>query len=1257
MMLRKFFLLLLLARAWAQLPDWENPAVFERNQLATHVPLVPYGSIADALRNDPALSPWQQSLNGVWKIYWTEVVEQSPDDFYLPGYSVIDWPDITVPGNWQTQGFGHAKFRNVRHPFPADPPRVPKNDSPVGCYRRTFQIPENWLGREIFLLFYGVHSASTVWINGREVGYNEGGMEPAEYDVTGHVRAGENTLAVRVHQWSDGSYLEDQDMWRLSGIFRDVILYALPRPCIRDCFIKTDLTTNYQDAELQIECLLANFQPQPITGLLLEARLYDADQKTAFNQPVVLSLAELAGKSEKKIVFTQQVLRPFLWSAEKPYLYQLVLSLHDHENKLLQVAQQRFGFREIEICDRAILINGRAVKFNGVNSHMQHPVLGHAMDRETILKDLTLMKQFNINCVRTSHYPPEPLYLDLADELGMYIVDEVGDECHITEFLSSDPLWRDVFLERGRRLIQRDKNHPSVVIWSAGNEAGPGPNIAAVIEQGKKMDPTRPWLYGGNQEPLPFEDIIGPRYPLPADLEILALEPPQVDNRPSFMDEYVAATGNSLGMLDEFWHLIRKYRRLSGGAIWDWTSPGLLTPVIMTPDHSKNRIPTAVMGRPQFTAGRFGQGLALSGHDDWVETYQDPRLDLENTPLFLELWLFPRRWNGNGTFITKGIRQFSLFQCHQDSLEFYIFDKNFISLKAPVPQNWVDQWHHLAAGYDGEKMQIFVDGQLVAERMYKGAINRSPYPLAIGKNSELHGQEHDGYLCNAIIDEVRVYNRTLSHDELLRDIKNAGDHGALLYLPFEEMQQQGEFYSLGIGGRSYGLIWPDRRVQPELYQLKKSAQPVKVQPNDLVIGRVRIFNHYQFTNLNELTTTWQLQADDVTIQKGALALQIAPGDSQMVHIPFKQVNSEPGVEYRLLLTFSLPRATRWAAAGHEVAFAQFELDHLNKPVIPTQRTCPPLKAIETGTTITIQGANFSYTFEKTTGRWQSMIFQNKEYLIKGPAVNVWRAPLANETDDWGPRMDRPWYAEGLDRLLQTVISVSLNSTKHQEPVIHVSAFLNNHNQESKFKVEYDYTVTGDGVLLSTVTMTPLGKQPEWLPKMGLQMELPNSMNRLRWYGRGPFETYPDRKTGAKIGIYRGTVQEQYSPYLVPQDYGNKTDVRWAAVCDSTGVGLLIVPEKPFNFSAQHISTDRLTRSRYPFQLLPAPFITVNIDAAVTGVGETPHAALLPYRTLPQPLKLRVFFKPVNCTSEVVMAESKKIILFPPPPPSRSKAPR
>jgi beta-galactosidase len=848
------------------------------------------------------------------------------------------------------------------------------------------------------------------------------------------------------------------------------------------------------------------------------------------------------------------------------------------------------------------------------------------------------MKQFNINCVRTSHYPPNVEYLDLADELGIYIFDETGDEAHAYIHLSHDPDWKAQYIDRMKKMVYRDRNHPSVVVWSAGNESGPGENICALIAEGKKIDPSRPaWMYGGNQDedpqtnPIQCEDIVGPRYLQPFILQQRFAK--SDDPRPSFMDEYIAATGNALGGLDEYWDLIYQYPRLTGGAIWDWISPGISQPMILTPDDSPHNIQCALMNRAHLADGKFGKSVQLSGWDDWVEVYRDPALDFTGSEITLSFWIQPGAFNGHGYFLTKGNYQYGIIQTLPDSLEFYLQTDDRKALRCGLPEDWFNNWHHVTGIYNGKEMALYIDNQLLGSMACKGNIINGPYPVQIGKSAHIE-DSHLGGLCNANLDKVGIFNMAIPIQDLQQDPSSLKSKAAL-WLDFDTSEVRDNYFTIGLPGRTYGLVWPDRTVQPELWQLKKSPQPVQISPLDLESGIFEIYNRHHFKNLNALDATWKITGDGYTLQEGSLSIDLPAQQMQNITIPFQKFEITSGTQYHVLISFSLPEATPWAEAGHEIAWEQFTL-----PVNQEEKeeedddddeevSMTLIQVEEQNVSVVISGSEFRYVISKKSGCIESLDFQGVSLCKQGPRFNVWRAPVANELDAWGTYKTKightkdwmgkdianGWLSLGLDRLEQTLNQLTYTIESNRVTVIAKSSVHAN-NFTTGFQVTYKYMITGKGQITLTTSVVPQGHMNHWLPKVGLQMKMPKSYQNITWFGRGPFETYPDRKTGAKLGIYQSTADDEYVPYIIPQDYGNKTDVQWVSVTNNEGIGLLVKGEENFNTSLQKFDTDLLTRAFYPFQLVEDDYLTLNLDHKVSGVGGTAISILNKYRVLP-----------------------------------------
>ena len=753
--------------------------------------------------------------------------------------------------------------------------------------------------------------------------------------------------------------------------------------------------------------------------------------KSIFSTKVNLS----ENKTENLKIETN-IVNPAKWTAETPNLYTLILKLKDASGKIIEVVTKKIGFKKTELSHQALLVNGVPVKLNGVNSHMQHPVLGHAMDVETMRKDMLLMKQFNINCVRTSHYPPNKEYLDLADELGMYIVDETGNESHATEYLSEKDEWTTAYINRVERMVLRDRSHPSIIFWSAGNESGFGKNICEVIKAGKRLDPTRLWMYGGNTDDpawaneVPCEEIIGPRYPTPAELKYrIANVPESQDSRPSFMDEYEAATGNGLGGLDEYWDIIWNSPRVIGGAIWDWVSPGLKEKVRLLKDESPNQIITSINGRAKIVTGQQGSAIQFSGFDQWVDVYQHPKLDIIGDQLTLSISLKPQNWNGNGSFLTKGSYQYGFIQSHKDSIQLYIGTAKIGKLIVKTPENWYGKWHQIDGVYDGKNLMIYIDGNLAGSKAHSGKIVNRPFPVNIGRNPELVGQDYTDRHTNAIIDKVLICDEAVSIMDLSKP-KDELKIKATLYLDFDSVEEKGEYFSLGNDARSYGLVTPTRIPEPELWQVKKSAQPVQTKILDFEKGLLEITNRHSHTNLNEFQTVWQLFANEKIIQEGILNLSVEPLKSIKVTIPFQKLdNIKEGTECRLLISYKTKTDKPWAKLGFEVAWDEFIFPTKTLTNVYVRKDKSPISIIEKDDSLLVVGKNFIYIFSKKSGMLNSLKYQNNELIDAGPKLNVWRAPLANELDGWavmgadmsktlgmGNDVANAWISVGLNKL-------------------------------------------------------------------------------------------------------------------------------------------------------------------------------------------------------------------------------------------------
>ncbi len=1002
--------------------DWENPRFFGLNKLPAHATLIPYPDPSSALRMPPEQSPCFQSLNGRWRFAYAARPEDAPAGFCAADAGA-DWDTIEVPGNWTMQGYDKPIYTNVKMPIPPTPPFVPGDDNPTGIYQRRFSLPAGWEGRRIILAFDGVESAFYVWVNGQQVGYSQDSRLPAEFDITPFVRAsGENTLTAMVIRWSDGSYIEDQDHWWMAGIYRDVYLYAVPEVHLADVFARALLDTDYRDGLLSVTVRLAAARDLSPEGYVVEAQLYDADRQpvlpAALSGEVHVRLEELPQVTLKAVVPA-----PRPWSAESPALYTLVVTLRDPAGEVVEAGRWRVGFRTVEIRGRELLVNGQPVYFYGVNRHDLNDRRGKTVTLDDMIADVTTMKRFNFNAVRTSHYPNDTRFYDLCDEYGLYVVDEANIECHaLYNQLANHPDWAAAFLDRGVRMVERDKNHPSIIMWSLGNESGYGPAHDAMAGWMRGYDGTRPIHYEGAitrhaghdwEDGHLATDVTPPMYPT-VDA-IVAYAKDLRATRPLIMCEYAHSMGNSTGNLREYWEAIESHHGLQGGFIWDWIDQGLR------------------------------------------------KVDAEGRAY----------WAYGGDF--------------GDTIN----DRNF-------------------------------------------CIN--------------------------------------------------------------------------------GLVWPDRTPHPAMWECRKLFQPLAVRAVDLAAGEVEIANKRFFTGLEDLRGAWEIAVDGEVVQRGTLpALAIPPRGRQAVRIPCSRPALPPGAECFLTVRFTLAEPTLWAEAGHEVAWEQFPLPVSAPPAVTIAAAEMPALTLADGPgQIAVSGADFALTFDRQAGTLASLTGCGVALIAAGPTLNLWRAATDNDGFRHDPlmleekgraevKLLKRWIEAGLNRL--TLATEAVTVEQIAPAVVRIAAVTRatGANGLAPIRHRHTYTIYGSGdVAIDNQIDVPAGYPP--LPRVGLTMQMPGGFETLTWYGRGPQESYSDRKAGVAVGLYRGTVDEQYVPYILPQENGNKTDVRWLALNNAAGAGLLIAATPALEAGALHYTADDLYAAFHTNELVRRDEVIITLDRAQCGLG-------------------------------------------------------
>ncbi len=1052
----------------AQSNDWENETIIAIGKEPPRASGLSFDSVKAAQKgydwNTPKelvakryASDYFQSLNGDWKFNWVKHPDLRPQDFYRPDYDVSDWDDITVPANWELEGYGTPIYTNVTFPHPRKPPLIladvpdhytaAREPNPVGSYRRTFTVPSNWKGRQVFVHFAGVSSAFYLWVNGEKVGYSQGSRLPAEFNITQYLKPGENILAAEVYRWCDGSYLEDQDFWRLSGIYRDVFLFAKPNLGIWDYKIETDLDDNYKDAKLKIKATIRNWTNETQKQYDICARLFDAEGEE-------IALFNTAGPSEvlepgqsTGLVLGFDVKNPKKWTSETPNLYTLTIELHkdgDGRNPC-DVVACKVGFREIEIKNQQIYINGVPVLFKGVNRHEHDPDHGHALLPEPMIRDMELFKQNNINTVRTCHYPDQPIWYDLCDFYGIYVIDEGNVESHGMgygkECLGHVPSWELAHVDRVERMIHRDKNHPSVVIWSMGNEAGPGRNFKACREAMRAIDLSRPIHYEGMNS---VGDIDSVMYPSVERMDQVGRSD---SPKPFIMCEYAHAMGNAIGNLQEYWDTIEKHPRLIGGCIWDW--------------------------------------------------------------------------------VDQGLRKYTGFKNADGSPEWY---------------------------------------------------------YAYGSNYGDHPNSGN-FCCN-------------------------------------------------------GVVGPAQEETAKLREVKKVYQYVKFALAKTIADEIQIqlSNRYYFTNLNRFRGEWTLLEDGLIVEKGSFKVpDIAVGKSAVVKLPIARPKLKAGAEYFLNVRLLDPKKTFYADKGHVYATGQLVLPYKvpSASAIAT-KSMPKLTVIQENAGITVKGNAFAANWSADSGTLSSLVYNGKEVLHRGygPQLNVYRAFVDN--DKW---FSGSFRKAGLASLIFTVKDMRVEQVNDRIARVEVvTDCLSSNGSPCGFTHTAVFTIFGNGWIDVQNDIVPFGSVPT-LPKVGVQMMLPGDYETFTWLGRGPHESYVDRLQSADVGVYQGSVAEQYEMYVRPQENGNKADVRWAALTNEDGRGMMVITDDLYSASALHYTAADLNDARNTHRLTPREEVVLCIDAVHMGLGGAScgPAPMNKYKCKTGPTQMRYTICPVKTRDVEKMA--------------------
>lgn len=1214
----------------AAAPEWNDGlAVFRVGTEPPHATLMPYETVRQALDADRTRSPYRIGLDGKWRFAYADRPADRDEDFHRTDLDDSSWDTIPVPSAWQLHGYDFPIYVNITYPWwgpnglgeEAQPPAAPTRYNPVGQYRRTFTVPKGWSGRRTFLHFEGVKSAHYVWINGQPAGYHEDSYTPAEYDITPYLKAGTNQIAVEVYRYSDGDWLEDQDMIRLSGIFRSVYLYSTPTVHLRDFKLDTPLGDGYRTAELSVTASVRAYGGRARGAYAVETQLYDARGHAVWPRPLRqdADLASVPAGEDVTVRAARAVPAPRLWSAEDPYLYTAVLRLRDPAGKVIETVSHRVGLREFALKDGLMRINGQPVSFRGTNRHEMHPDRGTALTRADMVEDIEIVKRLNMNSVRTSHYPDNPLWLELADEYGLYIVDETNLETHGVrdEYPGDHPEWSAACVVRAQNMVHRDKNHACVVIWSLGNEAGAGSTFVAMHDWIRSYDDTRVIQYEGDDRPG-ISDIRSRMYESPARVEARAKD--TADTRPYVMIEYAHAMGNSNGNFSEYWDVVRRYDVLQGGWIWDFADQSLTTP---TPARTlfTETGPAGLRGEIQNASGTFSRRAGVSGGTVFA---RDEGLDLTGS-LTLEAWITPHVTGFHQPVLAKGDTQYALKQSDRQ-LEFFLYGGGqWTTASWALPQDWTGREHHVAGVYDADAgtLTLHVDGQVRATRTAARGPDVNTAPLSLATDVDNPTREFSGTIRRA-----RVYARALSAAELASGDRGPGDDGVRFWFDAATVKvgekRPRERAFLAYGGDwgdnpndgafvADGVVLADRGHTGKAAEVKRVHQAIQAAPASGGTGLTRadravaLTNEYLFTNLRDHDGRWSLVADGKVVHSGRLTraqLDVKPLSVETITVPFRLPDRPaPGTEYFLELSFTTREPSRWAKAGFEVARAQLPVDAGGPPVTPVPLADVPALRYEDGdASVTVRGRDFSVTVDRASGVITSYEARGARLIESGPVPNFWRAPTDNDRGNGQHTRNQTWRDAGARR---EVTDVRVRALRDRAVVIEVGGTLPTTVPSSYTTT---YTVFGNGEIKVDNTVHPGAASLPYLPEVGTLLFLPGRLDRLRWYGRGPEENHWDRNTGTDVGVYSGTVSGQWTPYIRPQENGNKTDVRWIALTGRDGSGLLVsgdgLSDAPLlEVNASHVTPEDLSAGvRHDYQLTPREEVVLRVNHRQMGVG-------------------------------------------------------
>lgn len=1264
---------------------------------------VVYDSVEKAIKGakdyDKAASKYVQFLTGKDQADWSLVVLQNQalaqgdayKDFYKTDYKATtnDWKtNLQLPCSWTRQGFDFSIYTNVTMPWQSkydsnvSAPNAPANYNPVGLYRKTFKVTDDMKAANgrVYLSFQGVESSYYVYVNGKEVGYSEDSYSPHSFDITDYLTTdgSDNLLAVEVHKFCDGTWMEDQDMYYDGGIFRDVYLYSAPLVHIQDYKVETDLDENYENATMKLNVTVANASKAAAEGYKVDVRLYDQDGKMFVNDMTMdLDTVPAADGDTDGSVSTagsKLVLSPELWSAETPNLYTMVLSLYDSKTgTYMGSVSQQLGFREIEFTKsevdtngnrittdseyKPITINGKQLLLKGTNRHDTDPEYGKYVPHETQEEDIKLMKQYNLNALRTSHYSNDEYLYYLCDKYGIYVMGETNLESHALMNQGEKQVnFKNLAMDRTVTAFNRLKNRTAIVMWSTGNENYYSSSASYangmfydLIWYFKNNDSTRP-IHSESSDGNNGTDMRSNMYP-----SVDTLYSRAAANMPYVLCEYDHAMGNAVGNLKEYWDAIRSSDNMLGGFIWDWVDQSRILSLDNLPQsYVVTEKKDGVVGSASISSvdenpdsgaltGKSANGYALFESDKYNEA-----LSGSGKSFTVEVICKPASDGADKVLIAKGDYQFALKTNSSKQLEFFAYyNNNWNSVTAKKPDNWVGNWHQVVATYDKGAIKIYCDGELVGSGNGNTTIASSSVALGVGCSAD-NGRTFDGeismgrvYSRALSLEEINAQNSTtpaiteksddvllwadfsgLTVDESSKPYDYYADTDAHTNLYSDEIK--GNFY--GYGGDSgespndnsfcvNGLVSPDRDVQPELYEVKYQYQSVWFTADDsrLLGETIDVYNENNFLNLNDFDVKWTLTEDGKEIGSGKLSAEdtnLAGRESGTIKVPYRASMPEEkkaGAEYYLNLSVQLKEDTEWAKAGHEVAYEQFQIPAEVTKVEPTVNTNVTVDD-SAEDVIKVSGTDFGFEVEKATGTLKNYVYKGETLLTSGPVPNYWRGILNNDNGNY----DGNW--KNVNKNV-TASDIAVGTNDAGQKTIRVTLAS---ASQANLKQTMVYTVDGSGAVTVDATVDATGTSLGRYIRIGTVMELPEGYENVEWYGNGPVEAMWDREDFATVGRYSNTVSGMFYPYLDTQDTGTVTGVKWISVTNpSAKSAMAIAATDTVEASALHFTVDDLDQAQHPYELtkLDSTILTVNYRSQGTGNkscgADTLSAYLLP----------------------------------------------